>query len=174
MSRTTLFWTALAIAGGVAAAPATGAAQCRLCDSPTTEREAESTSGSVRLEVETSLDFDRLVLIGPGEGSATLRPDGSQSVEGTISAISGRAMVGRAVVRGEPGRAVRIDLPARIELHSIGGGRIAIDGIISDLPGSPQLDSNGNLSFRFGGRLRVIGDAEGDYRGDVPITVEYL
>jgi hypothetical protein len=83
-------------------------------------------------------------------------------------------MVGRAVVRGEPGRAVRIDLPARIELHSIGGGRIAIDGIISDLPGAPQLDSNGNLSFRFGGRLRVVGDAEGDYRGDVPITVEYL
>ncbi len=174
MSRTKLFWTALALAAGLAAAPATGAAQCRLCDTPTTERAADPKAEGVRLEVETSLDFDRLVLIGPGEGSATLRPDGSQSVEGTISAISGRAMVGRATVRGEPGRAVRIDLPNRIDLHSISGGRIAIDGIISDLPGAPQLDSNGNLSFRFGGRLRVVGDAEGDYRGDVPITVEYL
>jgi hypothetical protein len=42
------------------------------------------------------------------------------------------------------------------------------------LPVTPQLDSSGNLAFRFGGRLSVAGDAEGDYRGDVPITVEYL
>ena len=37
----------------------------------------------------------------------------------------------------------------------------------------PQLDAAGNLTFRFGGRLRVSGDADGDYRGDLPITVEY-
>jgi hypothetical protein len=36
-----------------------------------------------------------------------------------------------------------------------------------------RLDSAGSLSFRFGGRLTISGDAEGDYRGDVPITVEY-
>lgn len=174
MSRTALFWIALAIAPGLTASPAMGAAQCRLCDAPTTERTQESKGGSVSLEIETSLDFDRLVLIGSGDGSATLRPDGSQSVGGTITAISGRAMVGRAVVRGEPGRSIRIELPDRIDLHSIGGGRIAIDSIVSDLPGTAQLDSGGNLVFRFGGRLRVVGDAEGDYRGEVPITVEYL
>jgi hypothetical protein len=83
-------------------------------------------------------------------------------------------MVGSAVVRGEPGRAVRIVLPRRIDLHSIGGARISIDAIVSDLPSLPRLDSAGALEFRFGGRLRVSGDAEGDYRGDVPITVEYL
>ena len=37
----------------------------------------------------------------------------------------------------------------------------------------PRLDSAGNLTFRFGGRLHVSGDAEGDYRGDLPITAEY-
>jgi hypothetical protein len=128
MSRTALFWIGLAIATGLTAAPATGAAQCRLCDAPTTELEQGTDGGSVSLEIETSLDFDRLVLIGSGEGSATLRPDGSQSVNGTIAAISGRAMVGRAVVRGEPGRSIRIDLPDSIDLHSISGGRLAIDG----------------------------------------------
>jgi hypothetical protein len=29
------------------------------------------------------------------------------------------------------------------------------------------------LSFRFGGRVRITGNADGDYRGDLPITVEY-
>jgi hypothetical protein len=114
------------------------------------------------------------VFTGPGSGSATLRPDGSTSVSGGIAAISGRAMVGQAVVQGQPGRAVRIDLPPRIDLYSISGSRISIDDVISDLSAAPRLDSAGRLSFRFGGKLAVSGEAEGDYRGDIPITVEYL
>ena len=77
-------------------------------------------------------------------------------------------------MHGEPGRGVRIDLPRRIELHSLTGGSVVIDDIVSDLPGAPRLDAAGGLTFRFGGRLRVSGDAEGEYRGDMPITVEYL
>ncbi len=159
-------------AGPSLAVPAT--AQCRLCAVPSAERPGEAAPGAIRLEIETSLDFDRLILLAPGEGSATLLPDGSRAVSGMIGAIGGRAMVGQAVVRGEAGRAVRISLPRRIELFSISGGRIALEELSSDLPGLPRLDSAGRLSFRFGGRLRVSGDAEGDYRGDVPITVEYL
>ena len=49
-----------------------------------------------------------------------------------------------------------------------------IEGLIADLPSAPRLDSTGRLEFRFGGRLRVSGDSEGDYRGDIPVTVEYL
>jgi hypothetical protein len=30
------------------------------------------------------------------------------------------------------------------------------------------------LRFRFGGELDVSGNVEGDYRGDIPITVDYL
>ena len=66
-------------------------------------------------------------------------------------------MVGSAVVHGQPGRTVRIELPHRIDLYSI-----------------PRLDAAGTLTFRFGGRLTVSSDADGDYRGDLPITVEYL
>lgn len=156
----------------VAATPAR--AQCRLCEEPVTIRAVEGGKDAISLEIEASLDFDRLILVEPGLGSATLRPDGSRSVSGTIAAISGRAMVGRAVVRGEANRPVRIELPARIQLYSLSGGRISIDDLISDLPADARLDASGRLSFRFGGKLKVSGDAEGEYRGDVPITVEYL
>ena len=51
---------------------------------------------------------------------------------------------------------------------------MTLDHLETDLPSVPKLDSAGNLSFRFGGRLEIQGDAEGEYRGDVPITVDYL
>jgi hypothetical protein len=68
---------------------------------------------------------------------------------------------------------VRVELPRRISLYSLQGGQIAFDQITSDLPSIPHLDSAGNLTFRFGGRVKILGDAEGEYRGDLPITVEY-
>ena len=68
---------------------------------------------------------------------------------------------------------VRVDLPRRIELYSLSGGRISFEDVTSDLPSLPRLDSAGNLTFRFGGRLTITGDADGEYRGDLPITVEY-
>ena len=174
MSRTLLFLPVLALAAGMSTVPVQpAAAQCRLCDTPTTSREENSGQGPISLEIETSLDFDRLILLGSGAGSATLLPDGSRSVSGMIGDISGRAMVGSAVVRGEAGRTVRVDLPRRIELYSLSGAKITIEDIVSDLPAMARLDSAGSLSFRFGGRLTISGDAEGDYRGDVPITVEY-
>jgi hypothetical protein len=166
----------LALAVGITiAAAAPLRAQCRLCDTPTTDALSLGPSKSeIALNVEASLDFDRLVLFGMSGGSATLMPSGERSASGGVAAISGRAMVGAVTVRGEPGRAVRVDLPGRLRLYSLSGGSITIDQIGSDLPRLPKLDSTGNLSFRFGGRLWIDGDAEGDYRGDVPITVEYL
>jgi hypothetical protein len=69
---------------------------------------------------------------------------------------------------------VRVELPRRIDLYSSSGSRITVDELVSDLPSLPRLDSAGNLTFRFGGRVTVTGDSEGQYRGDLPITVEYL
>jgi hypothetical protein len=76
-------------------------------------------------------------------------------------------------VRGTPDRIVRVELPRRIDLYSVSGARITLDDVVSDLPSLPRLDSAGNLTFRFGGRVQIAGDADGDYRGDLPITVEY-
>ena len=167
---------AIGLAAGVAGfamSPAV-AAQCRLCTTPTIESVIDRSDGEISLQIEAALDFDRLVMLGTGDGTAQLRPDGSTMVSGVISAVSNRAMVGSATVRGEPGRAVRIDLPRQIELYSISGGRVSLDEIVSDLPALSKLDSSGTLVFRFGGRIRISGDAEGDYRGDMPITAEYL
>ena len=173
MGRTVFFLScAAALATNVIGAlPAL--AQCRLCDTAATAREAGGGGDAIRLEIETSIDFDQLLLFGPGEGSALIKPDGSRSTAGTIANIGPRAMAGSAVIRGAPGRSVRVDLPPRIALYSLGGGSITFDQVTSDLPALPRLDSAGRLSFRFGGRIRISGEAEGDYRGDMPITVEY-
>ena len=173
LDRIRVLLVMLACLAGPVAAPPSAAAQCRLCGEPMTSVEAEP-APPVQLEVEASLDFDRLILMGPNGGTASLAADGSRSVSGSVSELTSRAMVGSAVIRGEPGRMVRISLPARIDMYGLNGNRISIDGIESDLPASARLDSSGSLSFRFGGRLQIIGDADGDYRGDVPITVEYL
>ena len=164
----------LGFAAAAACAPAPVIAQCRLCSTPTTTVQQDPAAQDVQLEIETGLNFDRLITLGPGEGSAELRPNGAKSAIGAVSEIGPRAMVGTVVVRGQSGRAVRVDLPTRIELFALGGGRVTLDQVETDLPSMPRLDSAGNLTFRFGGRLRVTGDAEGDYRGDLPITVEYL
>lgn len=172
--RSLLLVPVLALAAGMLIAPVPAAGQCRLCDTPTTKFDSGGAAQEVSLDIETSLDFDRLVLLAVGEGTATLLPDGSRSATGVVGDISGRAMAGSGRLRGEPGRAVRVELPRVITLHSLSGGRLTIENIVSDLPPAPRLDSAGSLEFRFGGRLRISGDAEGDYRGDIPITAEYL
>lgn len=148
-------------------------APCRLCD-PAANLIEEKPAAPITLAVEASLDFDRLILAGAGSGSAELGPDGTRVATGTVTAISARAMLGEVVIRGEPGRMVRVDLPRNIELWGFNGGRLQIDSIRSDLPAMPRLDSNGNLSFRLGGVIRVSGDTDGQFRGDVRIDVDYL
>lgn len=161
---------ALAVAA-VGPSPARG--QCRLCARPTTALSESPDGDGIQLEIETTLNFGRLILSGGGQGAAVIRPDGSNASEGSLAGVSPRAMVGTAVVHGAPGRAIRVELPRRIELYSLSGGRITLDNVMSDLPSLPRLDSAGNITFRFGGRVTVTGDSEGDYRGDMPITVEY-
>lgn len=148
-------------------------APCRLCN-PDSKPVEQEPAEPVRLDVEASLDFDRLILAGAGAGSAELGPDGSRNVSGSVTAIGARAMVGEVTIRGEAGRLVRIDLPPSIELFGINGGTIRLESIRSDLPPAPRLDSNGLLRFRFGGIIHVSGDADGEYRGDVRIDVEYF
>ena len=166
---------ALLIAAGAASAgdlsPALG--QCRLCAKPSSALGAPADDHDIQLAVESSINFDRLVMFGQGDGAAIIRPDGSSAAEGTVADIGPRAMVGTATIHGQPGRAIRVELPRRIDLYSVNGGRISFDQIESDLPSLPRLDSTGNLSFRFGGRLRVSGDADGQYRGELPISANY-
>ncbi len=148
-------------------------APCALCtDTPVTSE--TKSAAPVQLDVEATLDFDRLIVGGSGDGSAEIGPDGARNFGGSVTAIGARAMVGEVVIRGEPGRLVRIVLPKHIELRGFSGGTIRLESIRADLPPMPRLDGNGRLSFRFGGVLKVSGDDDGEFRGDVPIEVEYF
>jgi hypothetical protein len=77
------------------------------------------------------------------------------------------------IVHGQPGRILRIDVPRRIDLFSLEGSRLTFDEVVTDAAALPKLDSAGNLTFHIGGRLRFGGSEDGDYRGDLPVTVEY-
>ena len=174
-SRTYAFLSLAALLSGALGVPAAAPAQCRLCRSPITEASDEASSGPVRIEVQTRLDFDQLVVMDAASpGIARLLPDGTATTSGAVGAISGRAMVGSVVVRGEPGRMVRIGLPGEIRLYGITGTSIRLDSLVTDLPAQARLDAQGSLQFRFGGDLHIQGNVEGEYRGDVPITVDYL
>jgi hypothetical protein len=166
-----------ALAGAIAfdtpALPQDVTAPCQLC-SPDEKMAEEKPATPVTLDVEARLDFDRLILASGGEGSAELSPDGSRRVSGSVTAISARAMVGEVSIRGEPGRQVRIDLPGSIELYGFNGGTIRVESIRSDLPAAPRLDANGRLNFRIGGVVRLSGNADGEFRGDARINVEYF
>lgn len=155
------------------AAPQELSAPCRLCE-PGAAASNEKPAKPISLDVGTTLDFDRLILSGGGSGTAELGPDGSRIASGAVKEIGARAMVGEVVIRGEPGRQVRIDLPGDIELFGLSGGSLRVEAIRSNLPPLPRLDSNGQLVVRFGGIVRVSGNADGDFRGNARINVEYF
>lgn len=177
MSGRYLALLVLALSGAMGftapALPQDASAPCRLCEAE--EKPADTKPAKpIVLDVQASLDFDRLILAGAGDGGAELAPDGTRIATGSVTSISPRAMAGEVLIRGEPERPVRVVLPETIELHGIGGGTIRLESIRTDLPSMPRLDGNGALRFRFGGIVRLIGDVDGEYRGDVPVDVEYL
>lgn len=156
----------------MAAAQPAGAEPCRLCSGARGEADGKS-SAPVRVEVEASLDFDRVLLAAGSSGTARIGADGSRTSSGAVAPLTGRATVGRVMIQGEPNRSIRIDLPNRIELLGWHGGRLTLSGLTTDLGAWPRLDGRGQLVFHYGGEVLVEGDVEGEYRGDVPITVEY-
>lgn len=162
----------LAVTAADVAVPWPAVAQCRLCSTPSTSPQSGGAAANdVRLEIDTDLNFDRLIVIG-GNGEATLRPDGSGLATGSI-AMGPRSRVATVIVHGEPNRTLRIDVPRRMDLFSLGGGRLTFDQVETDAPEVPRLDAAGNLTFHIGGRLRFLGSEDGSFRGDLPITVEY-
>ncbi|MGN6689376.1 MAG: DUF4402 domain-containing protein [Sphingopyxis sp.] len=157
------------------AAPSAASAQCVLC--------GQQKSGSIptspnadtplRIDIETQLDMGR-VAAGTGGGEVALDPvTGVRRVSGDVRDLGGFAVTGTVTVRGEPGAEVRVFLPASVDLESGSGGTARVVGLATDLGAAPRLGPDGRLQFRFGGRLQVSGATGGDYRGRIPVTVEY-
>ena len=167
------------VAAGLAV-PAAGRAQdastapCQLCSATPSDLTNARPVAPLRLQVETRLDFDKIVFAGQGNALIALSPDGVARLSGAASAAGARAMPGSVLVRGEPGRAVRVDLPSQVILFGEGSGTISIDSLTTDLPAFPRIGDDGTLSFRFGGVLRLSGDSDGAFRGTIDIVVDYL
>lgn len=128
----------------------------------------------LRVEIRTQLDFSRATTGGNGNGQISIDPNnGTRRVAGDVVDLGGSALAGSAVLTGEPGRAVRIDMPLSIRMTSSGGGSIMITNLRTNLPPHARLDGFGRLEFSFGGDLEIKGSVAGTFRGRIPITAEY-
>ena len=127
----------------------------------------------LRVDVETQLDMGR-VAVGAMGGEVELDPlSGARRVRGDVVDLGGFALTGVVTVRGEPGAEVRVILPATVDLEGSHGRTARVTGLVTDLSAAPRLGADGRLQFRFGGRLQVAALDDGDYRGRIPVTVEY-
>lgn len=152
------------------AAPAAAQGDCRLCYSDS----GKPGERPLTLEVFADLNFARLALTGQDGGSAEVdAASGSKRTGGAVVSLGGMPITGRGRVTGEPLREVRIDLPQSVPMTAPDGGTAELSGFTTDLPSRPTLDGNGELNFSFGARLVLRHGHGGNYRGRIPITVDY-
>lgn len=158
----------------VLASPSIAAAQCMLCAQDKADTaSARKSEIPLRVDVETQLDMGR-VAVGAMGGEVEVDPvSGARRVRGDVVDLGGFALTGVVIVRGEPGAEVRVILPATVDLEGGNGRTARVTGLVTDLAAAPRLGADGRLQFRFGGRLQIAGLDDGDYRGRIPVTVEY-
>ena len=163
----------LVFALAVASAPA-ASAQCLLCaPDKATSAAAREAEVPLRVEVETRLDMGRIA-VGAMGGEVAVDPvSGARRLSGDVVDLGGFALTGTVTVRGAPGAEVRVILPTSVDLEGGHGRTARVTDLITDLSAAPRLGPDGRLQFRFGGRLQIAGADDGDYRGRIPVTVEY-
>lgn len=161
---------ALLIATGLLGAmPVHAQDSCRLCY-------AEGAAGErpLTLEIWTDLSFAKLALLSRSGGSAAVDAQtGGKSTQGDLISLGGTAVTGRGRITGEPLRPVRVDLPMRVPMTAPDGSSAELVEFVTNLPQRPALDASGQLEFTFGARLVVRNGSGGNYRGRIPITVDY-
>ena len=151
-------------------APLSAQETCRLCYSSG----GESGDHPLAIEIHADLSFSRLALSGSGSGSAEIDPaTGAKRTTGALIDLGGMAVQGRGIITGEPGRAVRVDLPGQVTMSTPEGDTAELVDFRTDLPDFPRLDASGRLEFTFGARLEMRGRQGGNYRGRIPISVDY-
>ncbi len=144
---------------------------CQLCESaPAKDKTALR---PLTVDITATLDFSTAVHTSRGAGSITIDArTGRRQLIGLIS-LGGPALVGTVTITGEPFARIIVDLPGSIVLNSNLGAVADVTQIRSDLPPHPVIGQDGRLVFTFGGKLTVRDEAAGDFRGRIPITVDY-
>lgn len=137
-------------------------------------RQGDTKARPLNIEIRSSLDFSRATATGANGGSIAIDPNsGMRTVSGNVVDLGGSPFAGSAVITGEPGRAIRIEMPSTIKLSSATGGSVEIVDLRTNLSPAPRLDIYGRLEFAFGGNLLIKGNVSGQFRGRIPITAEY-
>lgn len=153
------------------ALPATAQEPCRLCYADPSVPAGER---PLAIEIWADLSFAKLALASNSGGSATVDGHtGSKTTQGDMRDLGGTPVSGRGRITGAPLRAVGIDLPLRVPMTTPDGASAELVDFTSSLPRNPQLDANGTLEFTFGARLVVRNGRGGNYRGRIPISVDY-
>lgn len=173
-----VFLALVLLLGWVIVQPDGAAAQCRLCATPPAGAASTSASSQaetpLNIEITANLDFSRLALLNRAGGEVELDPQsGQRRISGSITDLGGLSLHGEGRLTGEPGRVVRVQLPERITLSAPNGSTADLVKLDTDLPAQARLDHDGRLTFSFGGKLRVTGNASGQFRGRIAITADY-
>ena len=128
----------------------------------------------LQVEIRTQLDFSKAATGGSTGGRISIDPNsGTRQMAGDIVDLGGSALAGSAVITGEPGRSIRVDMPMSIRMSGSSGGAIEIRNLRTSLSPHAKLDGFGRLEFNFGGDLEIKGSLAGTFRGRIPITAEY-
>ncbi len=152
-------------------APALGQEGCRLCYADPMAKPGER---PLTIEIWADLSFAKLALVSRSGGSAQVDAHGGgKSTQGDLIDLGGSAVTGRGRITGTPLRRVRIDLPGRVPMTTPDGAVAELTDFTTNLPADPQLDANGELEFTFGARMTVKTGRGGNYRGRIPISVDY-
>lgn len=153
------------------ALPAAGQEACRLCYSEPGTKPGER---PLTIEIWADLSFAKLAMTGRSGGSAQVDAQtGSKSTQGDVMSLGGTPVTGHGRITGEPLRQVRIDLPGKVPMSTPDGGSAELTDFTTNLPRNPQLNANGELEFSFGARLVVKDGRGGNFRGRIPISVDY-
>jgi Domain of unknown function (DUF4402) len=152
------------------------AAQCLLCDAPSAAaigKAARPEGAPLRISINTRLDFSRAAIANIGQGTIIVAPDGGRTVSGNLEDLGGLGVAGTVEIWGSPNRQLSIDLPNTVELRAADGTIAQVTNFKTDLKRNPKLNVSGYLKFNFGAELKVSAGQAGQFRGRIPISVEY-
>ena len=163
----------LAALAALTSAPDPACAQdfdCMMCYG----QSAPDGEAPLQIAISDDLAFSRLAVVGSGGGSAAIDPQtGRLATQGSVVDLGGMHFTGHAIITGEAGRMVDIELPSTVTLTTPTGGTAELTGFTTDLPAMARLDEYGRLEFAFAGEVTFARQATGAYRGRIAITVDY-
>ena len=159
-------------ARSAAAVPLTPNDGC--CSDPLSVLTSPNGEHPLSITIESGIQVGRLGLTGHHDGDAAIDPQtGAKEVGANMVDLGGLSYQGKATITGQPLRPVRIELPHSITLYTQAGAEAELSDFRTDLPPVAMLDANGQLQFNFGARITSKGGQVGDFRGRIPIRVEY-